>query len=169
MKKKKCKLCEEQNNRLRSEFCSEYCKTKYWRIVNAEYNQQFNKQYYEQHKDHYSEMNKEKYRSNKSLYNTRTKAYAKANPDKRCALVSKYNATKLKATPKWLTKEHLKEIEVFYIKAKELEEIDNIKRHVDHIVPLQGEIVSGLHVPWNLRVITAEENLKKGNKLIENL
>lgn len=51
------------------------------------------------------------------------------------------------------------------------EEIESIYRnrpdgyHVDHIIPLKGKNVCGLHVPWNLQYLTAEENIKKNNKL----
>jgi len=53
--------------------------------------------------------------------------------------------------------------EVFYDTAKCLESITNNKYHVDHIIPLSK---GGEHLPWNLQVLTAEENLIKSNKLI---
>ncbi len=74
-------------------------------------------------------------------------------------------AAKIQATPKWLTKAHFKEMEWFYIEAARLTKETGIKHEVDHIVPLQGENVRGLHVPWNLQILTKSENIIKGNKL----
>ena len=73
------------------------------------------------------------------------------------------------ATPKWLTKEQKIEIRAFYQESERLKRETGVDHEVDHIVPLRGEFVSGLHVPWNLRVITADENQKKNRKLIEDI
>ena len=68
------------------------------------------------------------------------------------------------ATPKWLTKQEKSEIRQLYQIAITMTKTTGEQYVVDHIVPLRGESVCGLHVPWNLRVITQEENLKKSNK-----
>lgn len=82
------------------------------------------------------------------------------------ALSAKRYATKKQRTPPWLTKKHLIEILEFYEKAQFLSKETGIAHHVDHIVPLLGKKVSGLHVPWNLQVLTASENTSKGNRVV---
>jgi 5-methylcytosine-specific restriction endonuclease McrA len=74
-------------------------------------------------------------------------------------------ASKLKATPSWLSKSQLTAIKCKYSLAIMFTKCSGVPYVVDHVVPLRGKTVSGLHVPWNLQVITATENLKKSNKL----
>ena len=58
------------------------------------------------------------------------------------------------------------DMRVFYDKAVYLCDSTGIRHEVDHIIPLNNDKVSGLHVPWNLRVLTAKENRDKGDKLV---
>jgi inhibitor of KinA sporulation pathway (predicted exonuclease) len=94
------------------------------------------------------------------------KEYYKNNKDYYLAASKKYKLNKSNRTPKWLTKDDFVKIKEFYTEAKKLELETGIKYHVDHIVPLQGKLVSGLHVPNNLQIITAERNLSKSNSYL---
>jgi hypothetical protein len=66
------------------------------------------------------------------------------------------------ATPPWVDRS---QILLIYEASVRATRETGIPHHVDHIVPLAGKNVCGLHVPWNLRAIPASENLSKGNSL----
>ncbi len=69
------------------------------------------------------------------------------------------DARKLKATPHWLTQEQHAEIKAIYQDAALREGL----WHVDHIIPLRHPNICGLHVSWNLQVLTANDNQNKSN------
>lgn len=95
-----------------------------------------------------------------------SKKWRTENKAKNSAKSTRYRASKLKATPKWLTKEQHQQIESFYWLAQLQYELTDTKYHVDHIVPLKGKTVCGLHVPWNLQVLEALDNISKGNRIV---
>lgn len=76
-----------------------------------------------------------------------------------------YRAKQRKATPPWITKEHTKQMTELFKERERQSVLLGAEHHVDHIVPINNPYVCGLHVPWNLEVITEELNLLKNNKI----
>ena len=71
---------------------------------------------------------------------------------------ARYRARKIRATPRWLTVMQIEEMKAIYTKGV------TTGLTVDHIIPLRGKTVCGLHVPWNLQLLTRSENSKKNNQ-----
>lgn len=85
--------------------------------------------------------------------------WAKSNPGKRNHIIAKRRSWIKKATPPWVTQEMMEQIRATYMMARDLGGM-----HVDHIHPLRAKNSCGLHVPWNLQIIPAIQNIKKGNR-----
>jgi hypothetical protein len=77
----------------------------------------------------------------------------------------KYIASKKSATPNWLDDSMEESIQDIYWLADDLRKVSPDNYHVDHMVPLQGKNICGLHVPWNLQVLPADLNISKKNKV----
>lgn len=130
-----------------------------------------------------SKINERKYyERNKELVKKRAKIYALNNKEKNKEskkkwrlnnkgrmnfLLAKSRAAKLQRTPKWLNKFQLTQISIIYLFARTLTEATGTKYAVDHIIPLRGKNMSGLHVPWNLQLMSKSENSRKSNKILE--
>ena len=90
--------------------------------------------------------------------------YQKNNKDKVNSRTAIRRGKRLKATPEWLNKTQKLQMEKTYSIAAFFTKESGEPYHVDHVVPLQGRNVCGLHVPWNLHVIKGSDNVRKGNK-----
>jgi len=103
---------------------------------------------------------------NAGLEQTRAhkRTYKARNPDKTRADTVLRRISKLKRTPSWLSAEDYWMIEQAYDIANVRTRIFGFCWHVDHIIPLQGRTVSGLHVPQNLQVIPWLDNVRKANR-----
>jgi hypothetical protein len=118
--------------------------------------------------------NKDKVRARNDRWNEanieQKRAYGRQwirdNPDKANAATARRRARILQATPKWADQDA---ITLYYETAAALSAQTGVPYEVDHIVPLQGKNVCGLHVQNNLRVAKQKTNRSKGNKLIESL
>ncbi len=102
-----------------------------------------------------------------SAHPEKVKSYRKTwlvkHPEVVRARVAKREAYKRGHTPHWLSDDRWM-IDQAYSLAQLRKSVTGVDWHVDHIVPLRGKIVSGLHVPWNLQVIPAMQNWHKNNR-----
>jgi hypothetical protein len=105
------------------------------------------------------------YIKNAEVIKNRQRLWSKTNRGIANALSKGYKTKKINATPNWLNGSQLLAIKCKYQLAAMLNVYGVERWHVDHIVPLRGKTVSGLHVPWNLQVIPAKDNLAKGNRI----
>ena len=145
--RKDCKTCVKQRSKVSHEnnrggrlekMRASYEENKVERLV-------YQAEYKQENLDQVRAANRDRYKNNKPAFVARN---------------SKRRAAKLQRTPQWAD---MSAIADFYVEAKRLEELTGIQFHVDHIVPLQGELVSGLHVAENLQLLPAHENLSKSN------
>lgn len=136
-----------------------------------------NKEYRERNKDKLQSYMKNYYLENEDTLKQKAREYPKDkkaeidkrrfinNPGLRAFKSSVERAIKRQALPKWLTEDQKQQIKQFYWLSQDLKCVTGEEYHVDHIIPLRGENICGLHVPWNLQVLPADVNIAKSNTL----
>lgn len=101
---------------------------------------------------------------NRQKVNEYGKTYRNDRKEHYNFLCQKRKIDTMNRTPKWLTEDDFWMIEEVYKLASLRAKMFGFSWHVDHIIPLRGKNVSGLHVPTNLQVVPWIENQRKTNK-----
>lgn len=109
-------------------------------------------------------LRKESYERNKDHHLAQKKVYRQANKGKIIALATARKKYVKQRTPKWLTDFDKLKIKCLYSISAMLTRENKEPWHVDHTIPLQGKLVSGLHVPSNMQIMRGVENIGKKNK-----
>lgn len=148
-----CKINKEKTN-IRKQY------RKLWNLENKEHRREWRKSWVEKNPNY----GKIKYSKNK----VKIRELAKKNRVKYAARIIAANKFRKHLqkfrVPLWANK---KEIEKIYRQCRIISKSTGFEHHVDHVIPLKGENVSGLHVETNLQIISATENLSKKNKFSE--
>jgi hypothetical protein len=171
---KVCPRCQEHKPPGAFYVGQSYCKpcagarSKQWAKDNPERRKELHDAENERNRDKRNAHRRAREKANRSAANAKKRDYFKRNPDKRRAKARayherypwrrraakwEYKAAKMQRLPAWAD---LKSIRAIY-------ESCPPGHHVDHVIPLRGKNVSGLHVAGNLQYLPAEHNLAKGN------
>jgi hypothetical protein len=157
-----------------------------YRVINKEKIVQYRKTYYskdgitelerlrkklwvESNRGHVFEVKRRYRMNNRERLKESLKSWNEKNRGRAHHNKVKYKVAKLQRIPKWVSEEELLLIKELYKLCSKMNKNSTSKYHVDHIIPLRGTSVSGLHTISNLRIILASDNLSKKNKLLENI
>lgn len=135
-----------------------------WQEANRDAHRRLCREWQAKNRDRANATSRAWQAENRERHREANRSWKKANKDAVAASTRKRQAAQMRRTIA-LAPHHQDEIKHLYALAKQMSDETGVKHHVDHIVPLQGKEVSGLHVPWNLRVVPAAENISKGNKV----
>jgi hypothetical protein len=132
---------------------------------------ELNKAYYAENRERLLDQKKGYYAENREAIRGKQKAYREENIESYRERDSRRYRENLAAmaqggrarrsAPPWLTREQWKQMADIYELARRATEKTGILHVVDHIYPLKGRTSCGLHVPWNLRIVTNQENILK--------
>jgi len=163
-----CIVCHKANNIARKKITRQQPEFK---AKELEYKKQYRAKTIEQRKAYMKKWHsanaeaqtiyRKEYREANPMYFS---LYAKANKSKLNAKTRRRQAMIINRTPAWVDSEELWLIKEAYALAELRTNLFGFSWHVDHIVPLQGKLVSGLHTISNLQVIPAIENIRKHNR-----
>lgn len=137
-----------------------YCKV----CVSLKRNRDSAQRYYSANKEKYRDNLLKWQRANRDKTRASSRKYYSDNRSKEIARSAEKRVKRNLARPAALTEEQANGIKSFYWLAQDLRAVTGEQYHVDHIVPLNGKSICGLHVPWNLQVLPADINLSKGNR-----
>ena len=112
-------------------------------------------------KENGSAVDRKYYESHTEQVSERMSYYQKNNRGIITAITARYRAQKIKATPNWANHDKIASI---YKRASNMFDENGKVFHVDHIVPLQSDVVCGLHVEHNLQILPGSENMSKQNR-----
>ena len=164
---KTCNRCGE-NHSEKHHYCKE-CNAAYareWRLNNKAKIQAYRNATKKQRAKTQKVYDKNRPKRESRTTTEMVRRWRQKNPAAHNARVMARECAKLKATPKWAVDFFIKEAyELAHLRKK----LTGIEHHVDHIVPLRNKTVCGLHSHTNLQVIPAVLNMRKGNKLDQNL
>lgn len=175
---KKCNRCGiekstldfyKRNNRKSGiqSYCKE-CQNKRFKIYSKNHNRkEYHKRYREDNKDLLKIKHKEYIINNKEKVSKWNKDWIKNNPDIRAEHYRRKFLKKKNSVPVWFSTKDKLYISWLYSVQRVVKRTSNLKLHIDHIVPLNGKTVCGLHYFNNLRLITEKENMSKYNKLLD--